>query len=338
MTETNFPLFTDWAERELGLSGARITSELSGGNSNLTRLVESDSGLMVMRSAPVNTISPKAHLGVQREAAFMGALDGHAPVPKMLAWCDDVDIVGQPFALIEHIDGLSITNQMPESYGGVGDINQLGLDLASALGRIAVAPWQDVGLSEWGRPDNYLQRQIERWLDIRRKQPARDLPEVERLGTWLLDNLPENGPVGVVHGDYHLDNSLCHRDRPELLVVIDWEMATIGDPLTDLGLFLMFWGPRAVDPPGFAHVQGVTRLEGVLSRAELAGQWANSSGLSTDHLNFYLCFAFWRLAAIVEGAYGLYKQGKVDTAYARGLEWDVPALLREAALAAEGEW
>jgi aminoglycoside phosphotransferase (APT) family kinase protein len=338
MSTNDFSAFTAWVDRELGIPGAKILRELSGGNSNLTRLVESSAGLMVMRSAPASTISPKAHLGVQREAAFMGALAGHAPVPKVMAWCEDTDIIGQPFALVEHIDGLSITNEMPQTYGAVEDVNKLGLDLASALGQIAIAPWQDIGLADWGRPDNFLLRQIERWLGIRRDQPTRDLPEMERLGQWLLENMPNEGPVGVVHGDYHLDNSLCHRERPDLLAVIDWEMATIGDPLTDLGLFLMFWGPRAIDPPGFAHVQAVSRMEGVLPRADLARQWAASSGLSADHLNFYLCFAFWRLAAIVEGAYGLYVQGKVNTDYARGLEWDVPALLHEAALAAEGEW
>jgi aminoglycoside phosphotransferase (APT) family kinase protein len=338
MSDSDFSAFTRWADRELGIADAKIVRELAGGNSNLTRLVDSSAGLMVMRSAPTSTISPKAHLGVQREAAFMGALAGHAPVPKVVAWCDNPDIVGQPFALVEHVDGLSITNEMPQSYRAVEDVNKLGLDLASALGQIAIAPWQDIGLGDWGRPDNFLLRQIERWLGIRRDQPTRDLPEIERLGQWLLKNAPGEGPVGVVHGDYHLDNSLCHPQRPELLAVIDWEMATIGDPLSDLGLFLMFWGPRAIDPPGFAHVQGVTRVEGVLSRAELARAWAATSGLSTDHLSFYLCFAFWRLAAIVEGAYGLYLGGKVNTPYARGLEADVPALLHEAALAARGEW
>ncbi len=106
----------------------------------------------------------------------------------------------------------------------------------------------------------------------------------------------------------------------------------------DLALFLMFWGPRAVDPPGFAHVQAVSRREGVVSRRALAERWQQRSGLPMANLDFYLCFAFWRLAAIVEGAYCLYRAGEVDTAYARGLEYDVPALLEEAGLAARGEW
>ncbi len=330
--------FARWADRDLGLKNARIERELSGGNSNLTRLVVHESGQLVMRSAPANTISPKAHLGVEREAAFMAALAGHAPVPAVVAWCDDQEVIGQPFALVEHIDGLSITETLPSEYDNLDAVNSLGLQLATALGRIACAPWQELGLADRGRPDNFLARQVERWLQVRRDQPTRELPQIEALGQWLLENLPTDGPVGIVHGDYHLDNTLCHRQRPELLAVIDWEMATIGDPLTDLGLLMMFWGERAVTPPGFAHVQAVSRRDGVVSRRELAQAWQEASGLPAGNLDFYLCFAFWRLAAIVEGAYGLYLAGKVDTDYARGLEQDVPALLEEAAQAARGEW
>ncbi|MEH6568742.1 MAG: phosphotransferase family protein [Halioglobus sp.] len=330
--------FERWAESELGLRGARIDGELSGGNSNLTQLVVHDQGQLVVRSAPANTISPKAHLGVQREARFMSALAGHAPVPKVLCWCEDTEILGYPFALIEYIDGVAITEKLPSSYDNVGALNDLGVQLASALGSIACAPWQDLGLADMGKPENFLRRQVERWLEVRRSQSTRHLPEIQRLGEWLLENLPENGPVGVFHGDYHLDNTLCHRERPELLAVIDWEMGTIGDPLADLGLLLMFWGPRTVSPPGFAHVQAATRKEGVIGRRELVEVWSKASGIEPRNLDFYLCFAFWRLAAIVEGAYGLYLEGKVDTDYARGLEYDVPALLKEAALAAEGEW
>jgi aminoglycoside phosphotransferase (APT) family kinase protein len=100
----------------------------------------------------------------------------------------------------------------------------------------------------------------------------------------------------------------------------------------------MFWGGRAVEPPGFAHVQAVSRREGVVGRRELAARWADATGMAIDQLDFYMCFAFWRLAAIVEGAYGLYVAGTVDTPYARGLEYDVPALLEEARLAAKGAW
>lgn len=327
-----------WIEDNLHREDVRLVKELSGGNSNVTCLIESAQGPLVMRTPPGDTISPKAHRGVMREATVMRALENHVAVPKVLAWCEDNDVIGRPFALVEHIDGISITDTLPDSYDHVAAINGLGEQLIDQLAAIAVAPWQELGLSEIGNPDNFVQRQIERWLQVRSTSSVRELPEIETIGHWLLNHLPSDGPVGVVHGDYHLDNTLCSAEHPELLAVIDWEMATIGDPLSDLGLFLMFWGPDRVDPPGFAHVQGVTRRSGVFSRRLLAQRWSDATGISIDGLEYYLCFAFWRLAAIVEGAYGLYVAGKVDTPYARGLEFDVPALLKEAQMAAQGEW
>jgi len=337
--EISTDTFARWCESELGRSGARIERELSGGNSNLTQLVQTDQGPLVMRSPPANTISPKAHRGVEREYTVMKALHGHMPVPETVAWCADPAILGYPFALVEHIDGVSITDQLPTAYAGASAVNALGEQLTDALAALAIAPWQDIGLDGLGNPENFLRRQVERWLTVRADHSVRDLPDIALLGHWLLDNIPPQSPTGVVHGDFHIDNALFGRETPALLAVIDWEMASVGDPLTDLGLFLMFWGDkRSAEPPGFAHVQAVTRRHGVHSRRLLADRWAAASGLSIANLDYYCCFAFWRLAAIVEGAYGLYVQGKVDTPYARGLESDVPALLREAAQAAEGDW
>jgi len=335
---SDYPRLGPWISENLGRSGAHVTRELSGGNSNVTLLVDSDQGPLVLRTPPADTISPTAHRGVEREFKVMAALQGHAPVPRVLGWCGDSEVMGRPFALIEFIDGLSITSELPAGYDGIAAVNQLGIQLTDALAAIASAPWPELGLDRFGNPDNFLRRQIERWMGLRATSAARELPQLQALGQWLLDKLPAQSPVGIVHGDFHLDNTLCSPRQPELLAVIDWEMATIGDPLTDLGLFLMFWGPRAVEPPGFAHVQAVSRGAGVISRRELAGRWSRATGIAIDQLDFYMCFAFWRLAAIVEGAYELFVAGKVDSAYARGLEYDVPALLEEARLAARGEW
>ncbi len=333
-----YPKLQPWISRQLGRGDARVVRELSGGNSNVTLLVETDQGRLVLRTPPADTISPTAHRGVEREARIMSALQGYAPVPRVLGWCDDSEVIGRPFALIDYVDGLSITAKLPGSYDGAGAVNQLGYQLTDALAAIASAPWQALGLDDFGNPENFLRRQVERWMKLRCKAPVRELPQLEILGQWLLDKLPTSAPVGIVHGDYHLDNTLCSPHRPELLAVIDWEMATIGDPLTDLGLFLMFWGPRHLEPPGFAHVQAVTRREGVVSRRELAERWSRATGVALDNLDYYMCYAFWRLAAIVEGAYELYVAGTVDTPYARGLEYDVPALLEEARLAKDGDW
>jgi aminoglycoside phosphotransferase (APT) family kinase protein len=337
MMQDNLPL-QRWIETELGRSNARVDRELAGGNSNVTYLVTTDQGPLVLRTPPENAISPQAHRGVERESIVMAALHGHVAVPEVLAWCADKEVIGRPFVLVQYIDGLSITDTLPPAYTGVDAVNRLGEQLVDQLAAIATAPWRELGLEKIGKPDNFLSRQIERWLDVRQRAPVRDIGQIQALGQWLLANLPAESPCGVVHGDFHLDNTLCSANAPELLAVIDWEMATIGDPLTDLGLFLMFWGPRKVSQPGFAHVQAVTRIAGSSSRRDLAARWSRASGISIENLDYYLCFSFWRLAAIVEGAYELYAQGKVKTPYAQGLEYDVPALLQEAAMAAKGDW
>jgi aminoglycoside phosphotransferase (APT) family kinase protein len=135
----------------------------------------------------------------------------------------------------------------------------------------------------------------------------------------------------VIHCDFHLDNCLVAPDRPELRVILDWEMATLGDPLVDLGLCLFFWQRDPAAELGFGFVQGLTNRPGVLPARALAEHWSAVTGLGHEHIDYYVVFAAWRLAAIVEGAWVLQTQGKVNTPYSRGLERDVPALLNEAA-------
>jgi len=328
-----------WVAAEVGMPGARVVRALSGGNANLTLLLETDRGPLVLRTPPENTISATAHRGIEREATVLRAIQGHVKAPQVMGWCEDADVIGRPFLLVSHVDGVAITDALPPAYADRADsVNRLGEDLIDELAAIHRAPWRDIGLESFGNPDNFLQRQITRWQSVRAEAPVRELPLLHELGDWLLRNMPADGPVGLVHGDYHLDNTLSYPDRPGLAAVIDWELATIGDPLADLGLFLMFWGPRDLDPPGFRHIQAVSRRSGIISRRALAERWGTVTGYPLGNLDFYLCFAFWRLAAIVEGAYALYRQGKVDSAYARGLEYDVPALLAEAEAAAKGRW
>ncbi len=329
----------DWLAAECGIQKVSIDTVLPGGNSNLTLRLHSDRGPIVLRTPPADTISPKAHRGIEREAIVMAALQGHVQVPEVIRWCDDASVIGRPFLLVSMIDGVSITETLPVAYPqDAASVNTLGEQLVDELAKLHCVPWQAVGLASFGNPANFLQRQIERWLKIRANGGVRELPEIDRLGRWLLANVPGKCESRIVHGDYHLDNTLCRTDTPQLAAVIDWELSTIGDPVTDLALLLMFWGQRRVEPAGFAHVQAVSRRAGILGRRELAARWAKETGISLEHLDFYMCFAFWRLAAIVEGAYELYCEGKVDTEYAKGLKHDVPALLQEAAMAANGEW
>ncbi len=191
----SYPKLAPWISTHLGYSGAHVVRELSGGNSNVTLLVATDQCKLVLRTPPAATISPTAHRGVEREAGVMSALQGHAPVPRVLGWCEDSAVIGRPFALVEFIDGLSITDRLPPTYDGVAAINSLGEQLTDALAAIATAPWQQLGLEKFGNPDNFLRRQIERWLATREKSTVRELPQLFTLGQWLLDNLPSRAPT-----------------------------------------------------------------------------------------------------------------------------------------------
>ncbi len=329
-----------WFEEELDWASPHFDGALSGGNSNLTWRFSSGDQSCVVRTFPAATISPTAHRGIEREHAVLKAVEGQVRAPRVLGWGDGNNTLGRPFLVVECIDGVSITDTLPQPYAEQpGAPSRLGEELVDQLAAIHTVDLEASGLMSIGRPGNFLERQVMRWLKIRHDSSVRELPAIEELGQWLLDHEPPQAAPALVHGDYHLDNTLASRSVPEILAVIDWEMATVGDPYTDLGLALMFWGQkRTAEPPAFAHLQAVSRRPGVVDRRALAERWAQRTGRDLEHLDYYLAYAFWRLAAIVEGAYCLYVQGKVDSDYARGLEYNVPALLAEAEQAALGNW
>ena len=328
--------FTDWVEQHTGLQGASLGARLGGGNSNVTQLVSHAGGSAVLRRPPDNAISASAANGVRREHRMLQALHGRAPVPQALGFCEDAGVIGQPFLLVEHVDGVSITTELPMAYPREeATLRALGEGLVDGIAAVHALDWRALGIEAPSGAGTFLEKQIERWLKVRAADPVRDLPLIAELGSWFLANLPAARSVSVAHGDFHLDNTLFRRDRPELAAIIDWELATVGDPLTDLGLMLAFWGPRRVESPGFDFVQQVSRQGiAVPAREALAHRWSLATGIAIESLDYYVAFALWRLAAIVEGAWVLRTRGLVADEYSRRLEHDVPALLGEAAVIA----
>jgi aminoglycoside phosphotransferase (APT) family kinase protein len=322
---------------ELGLADARIVQRLSGGNSNVTELLQHAGGQLIIRRAPQNAISDSASKGIAREYQMLRALKGKAPVPDVLGFCADSSILGGAFIVMQSVDGVSMTKTLPADYADTtATLNRIGEELIDGLAAIHNVDWASLELNRPAPPPDYLKLQIERWMKTRAASPVRDLPLIQELGGALLKDLPPAPRSCVVHGDFHLDNTLFRRNEPRLAAVIDWELASIGDPLADVGLMLAFWGPRFVDPPGFDFVQKVTCRPGLISRLELAQRWSRATGIDIGagaaRLNYYCAYSLWRLAAIVEGAYALQVQGQVDSDYSRGLEHTVPRLLEEAAV------
>jgi aminoglycoside phosphotransferase (APT) family kinase protein len=326
---------TRWIAERCGIAEVRLGPRLGGGNSNLTYRLDHPGGRLILRRAPEQA-APGAAKGIEREYRVLSAVEGHLPAPRPIAYCDDPSVIGAPFILTDFSPGITISTALPGSYPHTPEtLAAVGHAMVDALAGMHRIDWQAAGLGPLHRPGPYVERQVRRWLEVRAAEAARPLPLLEQLGRWLLANLPPAPRTTLIHGDYHLENALFLLERPELSAIIDWELATIGDPLADLGLLLMFWGPRPVDPPAFEWVQKSTRMAGVIPAEALAERWSRQTGIGVGRLDYYRCFAFWKLAAVVEGTYLLYRKGLVDTPFARGLERGVPALLEEAALLAE---
>lgn len=315
-----------------GVPDARLGALLAGGNANVTRLVDSGAGRMVLRHAPREAVSPKAGAGIEREYRLIAAIHDVAPVPRAIAWCDDPTVIGAPFAVTAFVDGLALSDTLPPAYRrDTATIDAIGMALVDGLAQVHLIDWQTRLTDGFGRPAGFLARQLDRWTDIRARDAVRALPMLDEIARWLRETKPDDGVSRIVHCDFHLDNTLFDAETPRLRAIIDWEMATIGDPMVDLGLLLMFWNRADTLPLGFPFVQAISNRPDAIDARALADRWSVATGIASDRLDWYRTFAFWRLAAIVEGAYVLHRRGAVDTPYARNLEHDVPALLREAA-------
>lgn len=321
---------TPWLREATDDDGPFEVRPLAGGNSNETLMIESPSGLRVLRRPPAATIDASAH-SVQREYRVLMALaDTHVPVPRPIAVSRATSPGGPAGLLMEHVPGVSITAELPTAYAPE-DARAVAEATIDALADLHALPWREVGLADFGRPDHFLERQVARW---RRQYEAcrhRELPDFERVATWLEGHRPPAGEPGILHGDFHVDNCLFSPESPaRLLAVIDWEMSTIGDPLLDVGLLLALWGDERCEPFAMGRIQGFSRAAGAPTRTELVQRYELRSGRSLEHLHYYMALALWKLAAIVEGAHLHYENGTLETDYARDLEQDVPRLLADA--------
>jgi aminoglycoside phosphotransferase (APT) family kinase protein len=211
-------------------------------------------------------------------------------------------------------------------------VRGIGEAVIDALAELQAVDWRASGLDGFGNPDGFLARQVRRWRSQYERYQVRDLPVFDEVAAWLDEHRPPDAPPALMHGDFHLDNCLVVPGPPvAVTAIVDWEMATIGDPMLDVGLFLAFWGPERPSPAACPEVQGVSRVVGAPTRAELAERYAAATGRDVSRLDYYLALAFWKLAAIIEGAYANHVAGKLDSVYARRLADDVPRLLDEAA-------
>jgi aminoglycoside phosphotransferase (APT) family kinase protein len=293
-------------------------SPLGEGHSNVTYLVRRNGAEVVLRRPPRGPLPPSAH-DVLREARVLSALAGRARVPAVLAVCDDTAVIGAPFYVMGKVEGHVVTRTIPPALDTPENRRRMGEDLVDALVEVHAVDWRAAGLDGFGKPTGYLERQLRRFLGLWEHNRTREIPAVESVGEWLRANLPESGPATVVHGDYRLGNTMMAPAPPAHLVAIfDWEMATIGDPLADLGYMCTLWVDRN-DPTGnMFELSGVTREEGFPLREELIARYEERSGRSMTDIRWYRTLALWKSIVFMEGNYKRAMAGSTDDPYLKG--------------------
>jgi aminoglycoside phosphotransferase (APT) family kinase protein len=307
-------------------------SPIGDGHSNVTYLLERSGVEMVLRRPPRPPLPPSAH-DVLREARLLRALqDTPARVPEILAVCDDPALIGSPFYVMERLDGDVIVSSVPAALDTPAERRRIGEELIEALVEIHAVDWQAVGLEGFGKPTGYLERQLRRFSGLWELNKTREIESVERVARWLGERIPRSGPATIVHGDYRLGNTMFASRAPARLVaVLDWEMATIGDPLADLGYLCMMWTERDDPELGIREQLGrVTRAEGFPSRAELIAAYEQRTGRSMSDIRWYTTLALWKMTVFMEGNYKRAVAGTTDDPYLKQFGDGVLELARRA--------
>ena len=305
---------------------------ISGGRSNLTYLVHGDGRTWVLRRPPLGHVLPTAH-DMAREFRVLAALAGtDVPAPRPIALCEDTTVNDAVFYVMDHRPGVVLHDGLPPGFAdGAAERHRMASALVDTLVKLHAVDWRAVGLEGFGRPEGYLERQVRRWATQWQGNKTADLPAVDTLLRRLAAAVPASPAPTIVHGDFRLGNmALDPGDPGRVVAVFDWEMATIGDPLADLGYTLMYW-PEPGEPVP-AAIPPITNQPGFPPRAFLVEEYARRSGRDVDHVDFYLVLAFTKLAVIAEGILKRFQLGQ-DAGTSGGFALRAAAPLAERALA-----
>jgi aminoglycoside phosphotransferase (APT) family kinase protein len=287
---------------------------LTGGTQNIVVRIHVDGRPMVLRRPPVHP-RPTSDKTMLREIAALRTLAGSSvPHPGFIAGCDDLDVLGVVFYLMEEVDGFNPGDDMDDAYvRDAGMRHQVGLSYAASLAQLGNAAWEGSPLAELKRPGSFLERQVPQFLRLLESyRHDRYEPEslaVTELAEWLEANRPPDGTPGILHGDPHLSNVLLRRDRPELAAFVDWEMCTVGDALLDLGWMLICW---PLDTTTITAGAQLAALGGLASRRELLDAYLAAGGRETSRLDWYVAMACFKLGIVIEGTWSRYLVGQAS--------------------------
>lgn len=307
---------SQWMDQQgLGQGPINSVKPLTGGTQNILIRFSRAGRHYVLRRPPLH---PRAdgNETMRKEMRVLASLaDSDVPHPRLIAACQGTDVLGASFYLMEPIEGFNPTAGLPTLHAGDPAIRrEMGLALIDGLIRLGKVDYRGVGLGNLGRTEGFLERQVSRWQ--RQLESYRDyngwpgigqITGVDRVADWLNRNRPNSFQPGIMHGDYHLANVMYRNDGPELAAIVDWELATIGDPLLDLGLVLTTW-PRPDDPTSMK----IEPWDGFVNAAELASAYAANSDRDLSSLPWYVVLACFKLGILLEGTFARACAGKAD--------------------------
>jgi aminoglycoside phosphotransferase (APT) family kinase protein len=296
-----------------GLSGEMTIKQFPRGHSNLTYLITMGDREMILRRPPFGTKAKTAH-DMNREYRVLSALN---PVfsygPRPIIYTDDTSIMGCPFYLMERISGIILRRDLPSGLELTPQqVRQLFEELVNVQVKLHTIDYHKIGLTDFGKPQGYVERQVLGWSKRYRTARTPDAPDCESIMVWLEEHMPPDSEnPAIIHNDFKLDNAVLDKDNPTKIIgVLDWEMATIGDPLMDLGSSLAYW-VEPDDPPEILAIRTMpTHLEGALARKQMIDYYAQRSGRVIDDFSFYYCFGLFRLAVIAQQIYYRYYHGQ----------------------------
>ncbi|SIN75280.1 phosphotransferase family protein [Agromyces cerinus] len=328
---------TEFLDAEGLGSGAISWQRIGEGHSNLTYLLRRGERSLVLRRGPRPPLPKSTHDMVRESRIQLLVKAAGIPVPDIVAVCADDSVLGVPFYVMDHLDGVVITDDEP---AGLDTPEQRRATAFAAVDALVTLHGVDVGsggLERVGRPDGYLERQVSLFSSLWDASTRRSVPEIASVASWLAANTPKSQRASVVHGDYRIGNLMFeHGAPPRVLAILDWEMATVGDPLADLGYFLATYAEAgAATTP--LELTPVTRRLGSPSRAELAARYGAATGLDLSDLRWYQALALWKAAVFCEAIYTRWLNGeRPGDRFAPTLADGVPALVRESARLIEG--
>jgi aminoglycoside phosphotransferase (APT) family kinase protein len=293
-------------------TGTILVRQFPSGASNLTYLVRIGDWEGVLRRPPFGPIPPKAH-DMQRESSLLQRVHPVFPLaPAIYVFCDDLSVMGVPFYIMERRTGFVLDSSFPPGVAPTPELcERISTSVVDTLVKIHAIDWQAAGLAEFGHPASFLERQVKSWTERYTRAQTDTIPQVEPLMRWLLEHTPASAVPTLIHNDLKLNNMLMHaQDLAQPVAVLDWEMATIGDPLFDLAITLGYW-IQADDPADLrALLPTVTTLPGFISRAQFMHRYSVQSGRDLSSMHFYMTFAYFKLAVILQQIYIRWKRGQ----------------------------